>query len=153
MRVFKTLWHETRGENNTFGTETIQGAYGQAVNGSIRRFIVVKNDQGHCLCLPIATYNRQGTLKRGLRAEHHGQIYTSRNPPDLLPGEPALVKQSIRMVPRNQREELHEASRINYAKIYTVEHNVKCHFVGKIHEDDHNILFEEYNNTVQLPSS
>ena len=36
------------------------------------------------------------------------------------------------MIPDNPREKLDPASRMNYAKIYTVEHNVKVYFIGRI---------------------
>jgi hypothetical protein len=36
------------------------------------------------------------------------------------------------MIPDTPRLKLDPAARMNYAKVYTLEHNVKLHFVGRI---------------------
>jgi hypothetical protein len=56
--------------------------------------------------------------------------------PKPLPDEGLLSKSPIRVVPNSPREKLDPASRVNYAKIYTVEHNVKVAFIGHIAESD-----------------
>jgi hypothetical protein len=33
------------------------------------------------------------------------------------------------------REKLEPESRVNYAKVYTIEHNIRVCFIGKIHTD------------------
>lgn len=53
-------------------------------------------------------------------------------PPKPRTGEDFL-RDPIRVVPQTDRDKLHPYSRINYAKIYTVEHNVKVLFIGQIH--------------------
>lgn len=148
FKVFKMVWHETRGENNTFGTDTIYGKYKQAVNASIRRFIVYTSHEGHSLCFPILTYGKQGTTKPGLHPEHHGMIYNGESAPPLLPNEKPLAIPAVRMILQSGRkvEHLDPASRVNYAKIYTVEHNVKCVIIGSIDEDYRDIIRAQHKN-------
>lgn len=141
--VFKVLWAEPKGEtstqNNASGSATVvteerfqprEGKYkGQKTYETIRRFVIAAGDDGHCQCLPILTYGGQGTLKAGVKAKDHAIIYTGK--PTILKGE-KLELEPIKMVPDTHRDKLDLASRINYAKIYTVEHNVKVHFIGRL---------------------
>ena len=50
------------------------------------------------------------------------------------------------------REKLDPTSRINYAKVYTIEYNVKVYFIGKIHSSDRHQVMADYKNTIGLPS-
>ena len=91
------------------------------------------------------TYGGQGTLKKGVHAESHAVVYTSKTPV-MKPGE-KITKKSIRMDPFSPRDKLDATSRINYAKLYTVEHNVKVHFVGKVVEKHEQRVVTDYNGT------
>jgi hypothetical protein len=51
------------------------------------------------------------------------------------------------MEPRTHRDELHPTSRLNYAKTFTVEYNVKVNFIGKIHKDSVKDFVRDYNQT------
>jgi hypothetical protein len=94
---------------------------------------------------PILTYANQGTAKPGVKPEFHAIIYTSsRGPPERLEGESQLLKKPIRAITDNPREKLWKESRVNYSKIYTVEHNVKVCFVGKIHKDSEATFFGDF---------
>jgi hypothetical protein len=88
------------------------------------------------------TYGGQATLKPGVKPEDHTIIYTS-DRPKLKPGE-YLTNKALRMVPDNPRERLDPASRMNYAKLYTVEHNVKVYFIGQIHLKYERQLEDDY---------
>jgi hypothetical protein len=85
---------------------------------------------------PILTYQYQGTSKWGVKREEHAIIYTGEYPPYPIDGEDDLTKGAIRVIPRTPRDKLDPASRVNYAKIYTVEHNVKVQFIGSIAPED-----------------
>jgi hypothetical protein len=53
-RVFKILWAEPMGNNGTQITEAIHSRsqqYGEEFVHKIRRFVIVKTFNGHCLCL------------------------------------------------------------------------------------------------------
>jgi hypothetical protein len=65
----------------------------------------------------------------------------------LLEGEAKLRLRPIRVIPKTPRDKLEEQSRINYAKIYTVEHNVKVHFTGQVDKQDENRLIVDFDAT------
>lgn len=113
----------------------------------VRRFVVISAKRGHCLCLPINTYSNQGTNKRGVHADDHAIIYTDK--PTRFEGEleKGLSKSPIRVVPVSGRHKLDKASRLNYAKVYTIEYNVKVWFIGKIHSTSEDKIVADYNAT------
>ena len=135
-KVFKVLWSEPDGGSRTDETEVtstlLKVKHGQKVYTSIRRFVIVAADHGHCQCVPILTYNHQGTGKSGAKGGEHAIIYTGDRPPKELKGERALKNSPIEMKPNTPRDKLSPDSRVNYAKIYTVEYNVKVLFIGRV---------------------
>ncbi|KAH7348833.1 hypothetical protein BKA65DRAFT_477215 [Rhexocercosporidium sp. MPI-PUGE-AT-0058] len=138
-RVFKVLWSEPEGTNGTNIT-TWGGSFKK-----IRRFVIVRNFEGHCLCLPILTYGGRGTLKPGVHSEDHAVVYSDRETgPILLPGE-TLSKSPLRMEPNDDSQKLDTTSRVNYAKVYTVEHNVKVFFIGALTRNAQAQLGADYN--------
>lgn len=82
-----------------------------------------------------------------MHAEHHTIVY-SRDKPHYIHGEKekGLTKKPIKIV-CNARHSLDERSRLNYAKTYTVEHNVKVCFIGKIDKKSEWYLTADFNNT------
>jgi len=94
---------------------------------------------------PINTYGEQGTNKYGVHATDHAIFYTDE--PVAFDGETerGLTKTPIRMVPYSPRHKLSKSSRLNYAKLYTVECNVKVWFIGKIHHNSEHQLSADYN--------
>jgi hypothetical protein len=96
---------------------------------------------------PISTYNRQGTLKSGINGNSHAIIYTGKTAPKPLPGELEFLKSPIQIIPKIPREKLEKESRVNYAKIYTVEHNVKVRFIGHIAPASVEIFMSDFNAT------
>ena len=119
--------------------------YGQNPHSRIRRFIVVKQGTGYSICLPVNTYGGQGTLKYGLNVQDHALIYTGATPPPLLLGEEELEKEPLRIIPTDSSYELDVASRVNFGKVYTVEHNLKVKDVGLISEQSLPKLLYHYN--------
>lgn len=95
-------------------------------------------------CSPILTYGKQGTAKPGVKAEYHAIIHEGREAPKELDGEPRLLKKPIRVVLDSPREKLRKESRVNYSKLYTVEHNVKVCFIGKLHKDSTTTFFTDF---------
>jgi septum formation inhibitor-activating ATPase MinD len=55
-----------------------------------------------------------------------------------------LIKKPVRMEHYSERYKLDPASRVNYTKIYTIEHNIKVKIIGKIHEDSKVIFFTNF---------
>lgn len=96
------------------------------------------------LSRPILTYGGRGTTKPGVKPSHHAIIYSTDCPPSKLSGELELGNTPIRIKVASPRHSFDPASRINYAKVYTVEHNVRVCFVGRVHGDSHSTLKEDY---------
>jgi hypothetical protein len=57
-----------------------------------------------------------------------------------------LWRQAIRVKPENSSHKLDATSRLNYAKIFTIEHNVKVWFIGKVVESYIDHLMWHYND-------
>ena len=74
-------------------------------------------------------------------------IYTDKRPP-LRPGEKekGLTRAAIRVEPASPRHQLDPLSRLNYAKLYTVEYNVKVWFVGSVNSKSEHHLIADYND-------
>lgn len=86
-------------------------------------------------CSPISTYGGRGTSKSGLSREairNHAIIHMSDTQPARLASETFMVKRPITVDPGSPDQKLDQMSRLNFGKIYTVEHNVKVMNVGKL---------------------
>jgi hypothetical protein len=82
--------------------------------------------------------------KRGVKAHDHCVIYTG-DKPSYIKGE-KIVNDPIRMTPdEHYRNQLDTASRINLAKPYTIEHNIKVCFIGNIEGSDLDRLLTTYH--------
>ena len=78
------------------------------------------------------SYLGRGTTKPGVKAEYHTIIHTS-DSPVALQGENGIVLTPLKVKPDDHENGiLDRASRLNYAKLYTVEHNVKVWFVSRL---------------------
>ncbi|KAI9809998.1 MAG: hypothetical protein M1827_006765 [Pycnora praestabilis] len=144
--VFKMLWVEPAGSNATNQTYLSEIRFGEQAYNNLRRFVVVKEGRDSCTCLPIYTYGKQGATKPGLTVEDHAIIYTGRKSPSPVLGEEAIDKEPIK-VTADQGMELEALSRINFGKIYTVEHNVKVKNVGTVHATSIPKLLGYYRDT------
>lgn len=71
------------------------------------------------------TYGGQGVLKKGVHAKHHTAIYSDKAQIFRGEKEKGMTKRPIRITTSSPRHKLDKASRLNYARVYTVEHNVK----------------------------
>lgn len=89
------------------------------------------------------TYGKRGTTKPGVKYEDHAIIYTGSQAPAELPDENRLIKKPVRVDNYSNRGRLSIESRVNYAKLYTIEYNAKVCFIGKIHKDSEATFFME----------
>lgn len=130
----------------------VDGSGNPAVQGGIRRFVVISPYIEYCICLwvqrfklwtqffsekksarPIKTYSRRGVTKYGLNAADHAVVYSGPSPVYFREEKAkGLTKKPIRMIPKSPRHELTDNFRINYSEPYTVDYNVKVWFVGNI---------------------
>ncbi|KAL8793191.1 MAG: hypothetical protein Q9195_004221 [Heterodermia aff. obscurata] len=84
----------------------------------------------------ITTYNGHGTVGKLMNQKEHSIIYTGGEVPKRLPEEKKLNKDPIQVIPVNSSEALDPLSRINYAKPYPIEHDVKVCEVGMVAPSD-----------------
>jgi hypothetical protein len=118
------------------GGDFVKDRVGPPVVVKIRRFVVIRPKSTFCLCLPIHTYNGQATTKPGVVAQDHAAVVADNDEVQYLPQEAELAKTPIYIkVENTSTGPIDPASRINFAKIYTVEYNVKVRKVGRIVAD------------------
>jgi hypothetical protein len=67
----------------------------------------------------------------------------------IFEGE-GLTKKGICVNLSDKRDKLDVTSRINYAKVYTIEYNVKVHFIGKVDPDHRPRLLGDLKNTTGM---
>ncbi|KAJ4302105.1 hypothetical protein N0V88_002241 [Collariella sp. IMI 366227] len=143
--VFKIEWCEPLGAA-PLRSEVITNPVRMEQDGmqfyqGVRRFIVVANDEGHCACVPILTYGHKACTKRGVKPLKHGIVYQSGKRPRMVDNEPSLGFRPIAVDLYERTEKLDKESRVNYAKITTVEHNFRVFFIGCVTQADfHNIV-------------
>ncbi|KAJ0117783.1 hypothetical protein J7T55_001983 [Diaporthe amygdali] len=138
--VFKVMWSEPKGGTvpgggSRFSDTTLLQDHMSGVWTGFRRFIVIRNGEGHCNCVPILTYGKLGCLKNGVKPHHHGIVFERGQQATRLANEPSLGFDPICME-MHPGEHISEESRVNYSKLVTVEHNVKVLFVGRVLYDD-----------------
>jgi hypothetical protein len=137
-RVFSTLWTDALGGNadsvdQTFVSEVI---YKERVFSKVRRFIIVREGDRSVTCLPVTSYNGVGPLKSGIQLSDHGFIY-SKAPPERIEG---MQTRPLKLNLAKGAQNLRDLSLVNYAKVYTVETNVKVKDVGELDSESRRIL-------------
>jgi hypothetical protein len=65
--------------------------------------------------------------------------------PQPLEGE-VIINSPVEIKPKTHRDKLVPESRVNYAKVYTIEHNVKVWFIGKIEKQNLNRFIKAFDN-------
>jgi hypothetical protein len=140
-RVFAILEHVEAEKDSDDDT---QAKYRSKVRGitvlsHVRHFAVVREGHGFCWAVPINTYKGQGLNKPGLRTVYahiyaHAIIYSTSRPPAPLPQEPRMSKDPIAVELGQNADPLKPSSRINFAQVHTIQHNVRAMNIGKIRE-------------------
>ncbi len=101
-------------------------------------------------CRTIHTYRKLGVAKKSVNKNEHAIIYTTntapRPKPSELPraGEGGMLR-SIRINRSPHTEHLHPMSRINFGRVYTVEHNVKVFDYGDVTNDHLHLLVTQFH--------
>lgn len=136
--------------------------YSSLLRGSLMRLSVCRAFHIlHCTVLdvtdgksPISTYNRRGLTKPNVNKSRHSIVYSSKSPvwspdEDPEPGEDPMLS-PIKVVPRKSRiDDLHWLSRIDYSKIYTIEHSVKVYEVGDADKDSRRTLKAQWKHVLE----
>jgi hypothetical protein len=100
------------------------------------------------------TYGTRGTREPGISTHDHAILYT-RDGPQKAPQYQHRLKVSSKYGADLERKwenegEFQEPSHLNYAKIYTVENNVKAHFIGQTEDkaqNDYNFKIEQWETS------
>ncbi|KAF2215317.1 hypothetical protein CERZMDRAFT_35496, partial [Cercospora zeae-maydis SCOH1-5] len=143
-RVFMVLWTEPEGSNaDANSVYSFPVAFGERAQAKIRRFIVIAPRQQHSLAIPIISHQNHGVVNRNMDNGDHGMVHMGPAVPAPLPGERAMLPAAVRVIPDDPTEKLKPTSRINYGKIYTIEHNVKAKGVGMVHENSLQALLSQ----------
>jgi hypothetical protein len=106
---------------------------------------------------PISTYSRKGCTGPGKVKWQHSIIYSDKQEPKPLagevpgPGELGMLS-PVSVKPRDPRDKIHPCSRINYAKVYTVEHSVKVYDFGDVRSNYVSTLEEQWKYVLNLDS-
>jgi hypothetical protein len=90
----------------------------------------------------ISTHNGQGTT--ALRSHFEGMVFSGRTVPTLQQNEQGLQPVAIRIDLDDNSTALHHTSRINYSKVYTIEHNVKVKPFGMVNRDHIRSLMDQF---------
>lgn len=109
----------------------IEAKFGEKAYSKIRYFVVVREMQGCCLCLPLNTYSFQGMSKQKIRVEDYAAVYAVGSDPPTQDRE-ALTKDPFPIIIEDTQETLSPMSRLNFGRVYTVEHNIKVLKFGRI---------------------
>ncbi len=80
---------------------------------------------------PISTYNGRATTKPGVDPQSHAIVYARNSKPVRLESEDGMTKEP-KEIELAQGQNLHPLSRVNFAKVYTMEHNVLVMNIGKV---------------------
>ncbi|KAK4561247.1 hypothetical protein LTR86_004564 [Recurvomyces mirabilis] len=160
-RVFSVCWSEPASDTTTINT-LVQNdrsdpglsanRFGESIFSKVRKFVIIREGKDYCSALPIVSYGGQGVAKPGVTKAEHGLIYTGCTPPPpqraelATRGERGMRAQSIRVVPDRQEDRLDLMSRIDFAKVHTVHHNLKVAAFGCVHPDSMAALITEFQN-------
>ncbi|KAK4502652.1 hypothetical protein PRZ48_006078 [Zasmidium cellare] len=95
--------------------------------------------------------------KRGVQKSDHAVVHSTREPPANIPTrdeqpsrkEQGMKPQKIRIDMTDRTEALDPMSRINLAKVYTIEHNVKVRDLGMVNRESDGVLWSLFW-TVQM---
>lgn len=103
---------------------------------------------------PIETYHRQGVAYPGVVKENHGIAFASlHEPPYELSESPGIGERSmllgIRIIPRDKRDKLDKMMRIDFSRMYRVEHktSVWVYHFGDIDKDHIERLLRQWVRT------
>ncbi|KAJ4301748.1 hypothetical protein N0V90_003841 [Kalmusia sp. IMI 367209] len=118
-----------------------------ALHVKTRMFVVIRQKTQHCLCLPIYTYSQQATSKTGVKPEDHAPLIKANTEVEYHPDEQRdKLRKALHIILEDTTMQWSPLSRINLAKIQSVEYNLKVRKVGRISPDclaDLETLFRE----------
>jgi hypothetical protein len=130
-----TVWSEPASSTARDGPNFSSSTIGGRIFSETRRFVVVRSGRGYALCCPIQTYQKRGTTKSHINLESHAIVYVAGSEPKALPEEESPRMGNFPIVVEDKSVTIDQSSRLNFGKVYTVEHNIKVRNVGKISKE------------------
>ena len=134
-RVFMTIWSEPASSTVRDGPNVSSSTPGMRIFTETRRFVVVWGGVDYSLCCPIQTYQKRGTTKSRINIANHAIVYVAGTEPKPLPKEERPGMGNFPIVLEDKFATIDQSSRLNFGKIYTVEHNIKVRSIGKISKE------------------
>ena len=151
-KVFTILWSEPAGDTSDTMLSSSSSAsssvasgisacqFGERVFTKIRRLVVVREGKNYSVAIQINTYSGRGVARRGTVKSEHAIIHTGRSAPQPAPDEQTFsgeagLRDPIRVDPDLRNDKLDPRSRLNFGKVYTIEHNVKVRSFGMVHRN------------------
>jgi hypothetical protein len=92
------------------------------------------------------TYQGQGLKKYGIIPEDHAVVYSHKGEPLITPGE-ETPKKPIPIILEQEGEKLDPMTRLNFAKVYTIEHNINVAKVGRVPPENIHQLLSDFDAT------
>jgi hypothetical protein len=117
----------------------------QRVVSKVIHYISIKSGEDFCLALQAKTYGGHGLSKHtpeSSKIRAHAIVYSGENIPALLPNEPRLTKKAIKVTLTAGSQDLDPALRIDFGRVYTVEHSTRVHEIGEV--ANHQVLLRQW---------
>ncbi|KAI1660283.1 hypothetical protein F4813DRAFT_351563 [Daldinia decipiens] len=109
----------------------------------IRRFVVVRQGVGKCLCLGIHTYSRRGCGDQSDQ-ELFGILHSSEESPPHMTNETGMILAPIRMKSDHPSKALPRTARIHYGRVYEIPHNLPVESIGLVHDASMEVLHDQF---------
>lgn len=135
IRVLEEYEDQTSQEQDHYSLERVRTSRGTVITEKVRRFVVVRCREGFCIAVPINTYGGHGLKKLGFRENNinaHARIHMSDQRPAWLDGEPRTPKRDIAVIPEDQHQVLHPASRVSFERMTHVNYNAPIMKIGTV---------------------
>jgi len=107
-----------------------QRGHGGWIYSKIVWMVCVKLFPKHASCCMVSTYQGRGTTKPGLRPSDHAILYNSTKEPVLVAGENVLKSYPVKL--HDFDHTIHEACRIDFSRVQTVDDYVQTFIIGTI---------------------
>lgn len=153
-RVFKILWtKEPITRCGSFESLVDFGKWDKKVVCGIRRFIVLETVSGSrsCKCLPVTTYNNQGLQAKGISFADHGRILARESRYEDANGISGVESLYVKLSLGVHSSEIPNLLVVNYAKVYTIEMNVKVKDIGELTKSSKVTLASNFQTINALP--
>lgn len=154
-RIFKMVWFEPRTQHSATTSPGLDWTaacpqfHEEKPCAKFRFFIVARRRLHHSLCLSITTFVGKGATKEGRgRSKDFAVLYPfTIEPPEPFPEE-EISRRPIAVIIEESEQFLAPTARLDCARIYTVEDNVRVMKIGRVHPESLDDLEAYYSESV-----